>query len=366
MKRSIYLLITSLIIASCGDGEGGNTQEKLAKLKQKRSEIDIQIKKLEAENTKNNPQKAIPVGITVLQATPFSAYIDVQAAINGDENVNATPQSPGAVRDILVRVGQRVSKGQTLATLDASTLDQQIKSLDPNISLAKSMYDKLQKLWAQNIGTEVQLLQAKANYESLLKQRAVLVAQRDMYRIKAPISGIVDAVDLKPGDMASPGSPMGIRIVSKDKLKAEAQLGENYLGKVNEGDAVTLIFPDINDSLKTKLSYVSQAIDPVSRSFMVQVRLGANKKLHPNMSCRMKIANYEASNALVVPVSVIQKTAEGDMLYIADGNKAKAAYVQTGRTSNGMVEILGGLSAGDKVITSGYEELNNGQSIAVK
>lgn len=366
MKRSVYLLITSLILASCGGGEGGNAQEQLAKLKQQRTEIDVKIKKLEAENTKNNPQKAVPVGVTVLQATPFSAYIDIQAAINGDENVNATPQSPGTVRDILVKVGQRVSKGQTLATLDAAAVDLQVKQLDPSIALAKSLYEKQQKLWAQNIGTEVQLLQLKTSYESLLKQRATAVAQRDMYRIKAPITGIVDAIDLKPGDMASPGSPMGIRIVSKDKLKAEAQLGENYLGKVSQGDAVTLIFPDINDSLKTKLSYVSQAIDPVSRSFMVQVRLGANKKLHPNMSCRMKIANYEASNALVVPVSVIQKTADGDMLYIADGNKAKAAFVQVGRTSNGMVEILGGLNAGDKVITSGYEELNNGQAIAVK
>lgn len=366
MKRTVYLFIASLILASCGGGEG-NKQEELAKLKKERSELDVKIQKLETEVGKTaGAQKATPVSVMELQPQPFSAYVEVQSAISGDENVTATPQAPGIVKDITVRVGQHVGKGQTLAILDASTVDQQIQSLQPQIALAKTMYEKQQKLWSQNIGTEIQLLQAKTNYESLIKQRSVLSSQRDMYRIKSPISGVVDLVNIKEGDMAAPGSPMGIRIVSKDKLKAEAQLGENYLGKVHEGDPVTLVFPDINDSITTKLSYVSQAVDPMSRSFMVQVRLGGNKKLHPNMSAQMKIANYENDNALVVPVSLIQKTAGGDILYVLEGNKAKAVTVQTGRTSNGMVEILGGISAGTKVISAGYEDLNNGELVAVK
>lgn len=367
MKRAVYLLITSAILASCGGGEGGgNKQEQLAKLKKDRMELDVKIRTLETEVGKTGPQKATPVGVMALQPQPFSSFIEVQSQITGDENVVASSQAPGIVTRILVKEGQHVSKGQTLAMLDASTLDQQINSLEPNIALTKSLYEKQQKLWAQNIGTEIQLLQAKTNYESILKQRTVLSAQRDMYRIKAPISGIVDAVNIKEGDMAAPGSPMGIRVVDREKLKAEASLGENYLGKVKQGDPVTLVLPDLNETIKTKLTYVSQAVDPISRSFKVEVRLAGNRKLHPNMSSQMKIANYEVSSALVVPVSVIQKTADGDMLYIVEANKAKAVVVQTGRTAGGMIEILGGLNAGAQVITSGYEDLDNGEPVAIK
>ena len=84
------------------------------------------------------------------------------------------------------------------------------------------------------------------------------------------------------------------------------------------------------------------------------------------MSCKMKIANYENKSALVVPVQVIQKTGNGDVLYLADGNTARATTVSLGRNSNGMVEILSGLSAGDKIVTEGYEELDNGSPIKLK
>ena len=150
------------------------------------------------------------------------------------------------------------------------------------------------------------------------------------------------------------------------QLKVEASLGENYLGKVETGDPVTIILPDIQDTIKTKLSYVAKAVDPISRAFTVEVRLGSNKNLHPNMSCKMQISNYENNNAIVVPVSLIQKTAEGELLYIAEGNKAKAVMVKTGKISNGNVEILEGLNGGEKVIVEGYEELDNGEGIAIK
>ena len=132
------------------------------------------------------------------------------------------------------------------------------------------------------------------------------------------------------------------------------------------GNPVTLIFPDLNDSLKTSLSYVAEAVDPVSRAFLVQVKLSNQHKLHPNMSCIMEIGNYESKNTLTVPISVIQKTSKGEMLYVADGDKAKAVYIKTGANSNGIVEVLSGLSAGDKVITAGFEDLDNGDPITLE
>jgi membrane fusion protein (multidrug efflux system) len=369
MKRSahILILIPSLLIAACGGGGASNPEAELARLKKERAAIDEKIAALENSTRDTSAQKATPVSVITLQPSRFRAYVEVQAQVTGDDNVNATPQMQGVVKSVLVRAGQRVSKGQVLALLDAAAVEQQIQAQEAQLTLAKALYEKQQQLWEQQIGTEVQLLQAKASYESLLKQRDASVAQRNMFRVVSPISGVVDLVNMKEGDASMPGSPVSfIRVVNSDKLRVEANLGENYLGKVKAGDPVLLVFPDLGDSIRTKLTYVSRAVDPISRAFMVQVHLGGNKNLHPNMSCRMQIYNYEQENALAVPVSIIQKTAQGEMLYVADGNKAKAVIVTTGRISNGITEVTSGLNPGDQVITEGYEELDNGEPIVIE
>lgn len=365
MKQITTIFAAALLFASCGDEKKGDSSAELAKLKSQRAALDVKIKAMEATEGKNNPRKATPVAVMTLEPAQFNAYVEVQSQILGGENVLATPQAPGVVTQVNVKSGQQVSRGQVLATLDAAAIEQQIKAADVQLTLLKSLYEKQKNLFAENIGSEIQLLQAKAQYEGAQKQKEALMAQRNMYRIVSPISGTVDNVSLKPGDMANPGMS-GIRVVSFDDLRAEANLGENYIGKVKQGDPVNIVFPDLNDSIQSKLTYVGRQVDPVSRAFLVQIRLGNNKKIYPNMSCKLRIANYENKNALIVPVQVIQKTAQGDMLYVADGNKAKAVIVTVGRNSNGLVEILSGLQAGDKVITEGFGDIDNGELISIQ
>lgn len=362
MKRLVFLLIPAIVFSSCSENKVDKGAE-LSKLKKERADLDLKIKAL--ETVKTDSGKITPVMVSEVNPKPFVSYVEVHSQISGDENVQATTQAPGIVKSISVHVGQRVSKGQVLAILDASVIGQQIEALGPQLTLLKSVYEKQKALWAQNIGTEVQLMSSKAQYEGVEKQIAALKSQRDMYRIVSPISGIVDAVNLKEGEMAAPGMN-GVRVVSYDKLKAEANLGENYLGNVKIGDPVKLVLQDMHDTIKTTLSHVSQAVDPVSRSFSVQVRLGNNSKLHPNMSCIMMISNYTNNRAIAVPIQVIQKTSKGEMLYIADNNIAKSVAVTTGRNANGMVEILSGLNPGDKVIVAGYESMEEGQKVTIQ
>lgn len=362
MKRLYYLMIPALILASCGEKKGND----LVALKKERSELDAKIKAMEAG--KKDAGKVVPVAVTVMKPTTFKGNIEVQSVVEGDENVTAYSMAPGTVKSVLVKTGQHVNSGQVLAILDAAAGEQQIAAATTQMNFAKSLYEKQQSLWNQQIGTEVQLLQAKTQYEAAQKNVAALQAQRNMYKIIAPISGIVQAVEIKPGSAVSPGQPgpNGIQIVNNSKLKASAMLGENYLGKVKAGDPVMIALPTVNDSVRATVSFVGESVESLSRAFKVQVQLPNSPKLHPNMSCIMKIANYTNSSAMVVPISVIQKTSEGAMVYIADGNKAKAVSVTTGRTSNGNVEVLSGLNEGDKVITTGYEEIENGQSIAIQ
>ncbi|MCB0696994.1 MAG: efflux RND transporter periplasmic adaptor subunit [Chitinophagaceae bacterium] len=367
MKRSVILLLTTIILASCGGEEkqAENKAAKLDKLKKERAALDDKISKLEAEVLKDNPGQATPVTAMVLQPTRFNAYVEVQASVSGDENVNVTPQAPGVVRSVNVRSGQHVSRGQVMATLDAAAVEQQIKAQEAQLTLVKQVYEKQQKLWAQNIGSEVQLLTAKANYESTQKQYEALQAQRSMYTITSPINGTVDAVNVKVGDATAPGA-MGIRVVSFDKLKVVSALGESYIGKVKQGDRVKLIFTETGDTIDTKLSYVARSVDPVSRAFNVEVWLGTNKNISPNMSCKMQIVSYANDKALTVPISAVQVLPEGHSVFVVKDGKAKSVEVKLGETSNGQVEITGGLSAGDQVITEGQSEITSGDPVAVE
>ncbi|MBX2904931.1 MAG: efflux RND transporter periplasmic adaptor subunit [Taibaiella sp.] len=362
MKRSYLFLVPAIVLASCG---GANSGGDLASLKKQRAEIDAKIKTLEASSKDTTGGKTTAVSVLDLQPTTFNAFIEVQSQITGDEVVNATARSQGVISSIYVHVGQHVSRGQVLGTLDASVIDQQIAAMEPQIDLLKALYEKQQKLWAQDIGTEVALMKSKSDYEAMMKQKAALKAQRDLNNIISPISGTVDFISMKVGDPSSLPTAF-IRVVNTASLKAEANLGENYLGKVNVGDKATLIFPDDNDSMNTKISYVSKAVDPLSRAFMVQIKLGSDKRLHPNMSCIMRISNYEKKDAIVVPVSVIQKTAEGDMVYVVDGGTAHSKMIKTGRNSNGKVEVLEGLSAGDKLVVAGFEDLDNDEKVTIE
>ena len=372
MKQIASLLLAATLLASCTNSskKEEKKEDQIAKLKKERSDLDNKLKTLEAGKTDST--KKTPVTILTVQRSKFTAYIDLQAQIIGDENIYATPQAGGTVTGVLVHLGQRVAKGQLLATISAPDLEALIQNQQIQANLTKTLYEKQKQLWAQDIGTQVQLLQAKTNYERDLQTLQNNIAKRNYARIIAPIGGTIDQVDIKVGDVLAPGGiPAGasgapgggMRIVNNDKLKAQAKLGESYLGQVSIGAPVNLILPDINDSIQTKLTYVAQAVDPASRTFTAEVLLGSNGKLHPNMSCRMKIASYQNPNALVVPASVIQKTAQGDALYINAGGNAKSVKVIVGRISNGQAEILSGLNGGEQIITEGYQDLDDGQVV---
>lgn len=363
MKHTLLILLGTVLLAACGNSDNkADKTAQLAKLKKERAALDQQISALEASLPASKNTNSVPVRVLALTPQTFSATIDVQASVIGNENVLASSQSPGVITKINVQLGQRVSKGQVLAHLDAAAIDQSINAQEAQLNLLKQLYEKQQKLWAQNIGTQVQLLQAKAAFDAATSQRAAMIAQKNMFVIKSPINGVVDDIPVKVGDMSSPGMN-GIRVVSKDKLKAQAKLGESYLGKVQQGDAVKLLFADGTDSMNTQLHYVAQAVDPISRSFLVEIQLPGNSKMHPNMSAALKIANYRKADAIVIPVSVIQKTNEGELAYIVEGGKAKAVSIQTGRISNGNAEVLSGLKAGDQLVVEGFNDLDNGESV---
>jgi len=209
-------------------------------------------------------------------------------------------------------------------------------------------------------------LQAQTNLQSAQKQVASLRQQSDMYRIVSPISGVVDQMDLRLGQVAAPGATgAGIRVVNADVLKVKADVPESYSSSVNKGDSVKILFPDVNDSLTTRVTFAAKVIDPNSRSFGIEVQLPHNKEYRPNMTAVLKIADYSKRNTIVIPLNSIQKSDEGDYVYINVNGFAKRKAITEGGTSGGFTEITSGLSAGDQLITEGASELGDGDKVRI-
>uniref|UniRef100_UPI003F71CFD9 efflux RND transporter periplasmic adaptor subunit n=1 Tax=Dyadobacter sp. TaxID=1914288 RepID=UPI003F71CFD9 len=222
-------------------------------------------------------------------------------------------------------------------------------------------------LWDQKIGTELQYLQAKNNKESLERRMSTLNAQLSQTNIVSPMAGVVDMVNVKVGEMASPG--MGVvRIVNLSNLKVSAKVSDTYAASVKKGDEVIVKFPDLDKEFKAKVSFVSTAVDPLSRTFTIEANLPSDKSIKPNMMANVQINDATSKNALIVDQNFVQSTEKGNIVYVAttEGNKkvAKAREVKTGLSYNGKIEILSGLSAGDQLITLGYQEVSDGQPIS--
>ncbi len=355
--KKIYIIATALFLAACG-GKSTDKNAELNALKKQRTEIEAKIAKLESELSVNAP-KAEAKDVAILDATEtsFKNYIEIQGRIDAEDNVQVSSETPGVVTAVYAKIGQQVSRGQVLAQLDDQVLKQQISEAQTQLELATTLYERQKNLWDQKIGTEVQFLNAQTQKNAAERRIATIRSQISMYKVKAPISGTIDLMDLKVGQAVSPGIS-SIRIVNASKLKAKAQLAESYAGTVSQGDEVNVIFPDIPDSLNTKISFVSKTIDPASRSFDVQINLPSNAKYRPNMIAILKIVDYTNNKAIVIPINAVQKAESGSYVYVAEGGKAKRAEIKTGKTSSGKIEVLSGLKAGDKVIIGGLQDLN--------
>lgn len=367
-KMLSLTLVMAIVIASCGSKD---KKAELEKLKAEYAQLGEKIKALETEISATDSTrvtKTKDVVVSELQTTEFNHYIDVQGYVAADESVDIRPTAQGRVTRVLVDEGDNVSAGQVLAEIDHDVLSKQLASLQPQYDLAVDVYNRQKRLWDQKIGSEIQLLQAQTQKEALGKQIESLKETIDLYVVKSPISGTVDFVGLKLGELASPGIVPAFTVINLSGLKVEAEIAESYSSKVKKGNNVLLHFPDLNKDTEAKISFVERSISPMTRSFKIEADLsGDNSDYHPNMVSVLRIVDYTNPNAIVVPVNAVQTVNNENFVYTAiiEGNKsiARKVKVSTGLSYDGKIEILSGLQANDKVVVSGQNELADGMSI---
>jgi RND family efflux transporter MFP subunit len=376
MKKQHIVILVLLLAAGCGahkDPKGGKLdadKAKLAELKKQDGDLRDKIQTLEdsikAEG--GNEVKTIKVGIEDVTMQPFRHYVEVQASIYAQDNINVNAEMPGVVKTILVTEGDKVTKGQILASIDDAVIQQNIQEIQTNLDLAKTLYEKQKGLWDQKIGTEVQYLNAKSNYESMQKRLAGVQQQAAMSQIKSPIDGTVDAVSIKVGQSVGPGLPT-IQVVNDELLKVRGYVTEAYVSDIHQGDSLLVNFPDLHKDIKSVASYVSSAIDPVNRTFTVDVKLPQDASYHANMIAMLKIIDYANPSAVVIPINIVQNDPTGSFVFIAVNENgltvARKTLVDVGKIYAGSAEITKGLKPGDKLITVGYDDLNNGDAITL-
>jgi RND family efflux transporter MFP subunit len=371
MKNQYIIVIAALLaFTACGEKKG-SVQEKraaLEKIKKEIAALQSKAKQLETEIAKLEPTKENNklVETEVIAAAAFESYLEIEGKADAEQSTIATAQVPGTVTQVIAKAGDVVSAGQALAYLDNSALRQSRLQLEQQLSFANTLFEKQKRLWQQGVGTEVQYLTAKNQKEALEKNLSTLDAQLAMYTIKSPINGTVESVDLKIGQVAAPGLP-SFKVVNLRNLKIIADVAESYSNKINTGDGVKINFMDINKTIDSKITFASKVIDPLNRTFRIEIRLNNVADVKPNMLAKLKIADYQNKSALTVPTNAITSGVEETYVMVKETSNgkeiARKRLVKTGHTGETRTEILEGLKAGDAVIVTGYQELNDGQTI---
>jgi membrane fusion protein, multidrug efflux system len=374
MKQSytsqlLTFALVALVLVSCGDSDKA---AQLAELKTKQAELSKSIATLETEIAAANPDavsvRMKDINVSELATRKFDYFVQTQGMIESEDNILVSAKSMGVITSVFVKEGQSVTKGQTLAQIDNSITESSIAEVKSSLDLAKIVYQKQKNLWDQQIGTEIQFLQAKNNMESLEARLATLNEQLDMTKIKSPINGTVEAVNVKIGENAAPGAP-AFRVINISNLKVTAKVSEAYVTNIDKGNKAQVILSDLDKKIDGNVTFVGRNIDPLSRSFPIEVKLPSQASLRPSMTAILRIVFKSEPNALCVPINLVQDINGKKVVYVAemDGKQlvARRKEVSVGGVYDNLAEITGGLKVGDKIITVGYQGLNDGEFVKI-
>ena len=385
MRNISLLIITALVIVSCGDGKKQSVEEVIAsqdlqKIRKMKTDLDLQQQEiasklalLEVEIKKLDPQEKIPL-ITTFNAKEslFNHFVELQGNVSTKQNLVIFPEYSGILTQVFVKEGQRVSKGQTLAKIDDGGLGQQLAQLEIQTELAKTTFERQERLWNQKIGSEIQYLQAKSTYEAQAKAVEQMKQQIAKTVVRAPFSGIIDDVITEQGSVVAPGQSQLFRIVNLNNMYIETDVPERYISNVTPGKDVQVDFPILGKSMDAKVRQAGTFINPANRTFKIEVAIpNKDNSIKPNLTAKLKINDYTNEKAILIPQSIISEDAEGKQYVytIIDKNdslgKAKRVYIETGKTQGDDIEVLSGIENGNEIIQEGARSVKDGQEVKI-
>ncbi|MFS4416100.1 efflux RND transporter periplasmic adaptor subunit [Maribacter sp. 2307ULW6-5] len=386
MKNTTLALITSLLLLSCGgadtsvsdliaSGDMDGIREKKKELAALQQATERDLRQLDSVIASTSEVANLPLVSTLtVERQLFKHYLELQGGVQTKQNVLVYPEMQGTLERIYVREGQRVSKGQRLASIDDGGMTSQLAQLRSQAELAQTTFERQKRLWDQNIGSEIQFLQAKTNYEAAKSAVAQIESQLDKSIIRAPFAGIVDNVIKDQGTVVAPGPGSEIfRIVNLSDMYIEVDVPETYLGAITKGKEALVYFPVLGDSVATSIRETGNFINPANRSFKVDIPV-PNKGglIKPNLTAKVNLNDYTSENALLIPSSIISENADGEQyIYVAEAPNgeqeavAKRTVIETGKSQGAHIEVLAGLEEGQQVIKEGARTVKDGQQVKI-
>ena len=387
MKNIYLLIIITVFLNSCSNEKEPSLEEILATndvelLKSRKSEIDAKLEELTLSlNQLNNKLSVLnkdrntPLITTITTSEQkFNHFIELQGNVKTKQNVLVYPEMPGILNKVYVKEGQKVIKDEILATIDDGGLSQQLLLLKSNEQLAKTTFERQKRLWDQQIGSEIQYLQAKTSYNSQKNATRQLKKQLGKFTIRAPFSGIIDNVFKEKGTVVAPGPGAEIfRIINLSNMYIETDVPESYISSIKKNKMVEVNFPILGRSYDTSIRQVGNFINPSNRTFRIEVGIpNLDGEIKPNLTAKLRLNDYSNSNAILIPQSIISENAKGQQfIYVVKDNKeknqvyAERLVIETGKTNGDFIEVTKNLDANVEVILEGARSVNNGQVVKV-
>jgi len=386
MKNLLPLFILTFFLASCGSGDKQSVDaviesQNIESIRAKKTElvseqnlIKEEIKKLDIAISMLDDGKKIPLITTFeLEATEFKHFLELQGNVTTKNLLMIYPEYSGVLTNVYVKEGQKVKKGEVLAKIDDGGLSQQLAQLKIQSELAKTTFERQQRLWDQKIGSEMQYLQAKSNYEAQDQAIAQLEQQVAKTIIRAPFSGTIDDVFTEQGSVVMPGQSELMRIVNLDRMYIVTDVPEKYIANITRDKKVEVEFPILGKKIDSKVRQVGDFINPNNRTFKVEISIpNKDRSIKPNLTAKLKINDYSNETALLIPQGIISENASGEQyIYIIkekiENNEAKAekTVIETGLTQGDFIEVTSGLQPGDEIIMEGARSVNDGQKVKI-
>lgn len=321
---------------------------------------EINVDEVQRKNTK--------VSIAQAKKTTFEHFFEIQGAIEADQNVIVLPEAGGIVKQILVKEGQMVNKGDVLVNLDSKVVNASKQEVQEQLELAKFMYDKQKMLYEKEIGTEVELKQAETQYKALEKTLETLSAQQSMYQINAPFSGYIEEVFTTEGSMVGPMNPI-IRLIGLDKLSVKADISEVYVKNVDKSSIANLSFPAIDVELKNiPVTRIGKFVNEANRTVVLKIDIPSpTDKMIPNMMAVVKLRDYYDTSAVVIPSrTILRDINQEPYVFVVKNNKVYQTPIKTGPTSDGVTKVIEGLAEGEMIVDKGARGVKDGQEVIIQ
>ena len=382
--NKIFTLLLIIIISGCNSSRNASIESliesgDLDQLKKRKKEYVDAMNTMKVElNEINNGislldenEKLTLVSKYEIQQTVFNTYIEAQANLKTRKNVIILPEFQGTLEKVLVREGQKVKKGQLLAEINDSGLNEQYEQMIIQADFAKENFERTQRLWDKNIGSEMQYLKSKTDYEASKKIVEQMKDRLSKTKIYAPFSGEIDEIISNVGSNLIPGVSQILRLVNLDRIYAESFVSEKYISFINEGTEAIVKIPLLNAEIESSVNQTGNFINPSNRTFRIEVPMeNFDNRIKQNLDAKIKINIYKKNDAIVIPLRIVREDALGkNFVYLMTENNKEGVYltskrfVTLGNRSEDKVEVIEGLNLGDIVVLEGAYSVEDSQRV---